>query len=38
VIEDDEDPVAGDTEEIALRAEAACQGQAGGTEWLKELK
>lgn len=37
MIEDDEDPVAGDIQEMSLRSEA-CQREAGGTECLKELK
>lgn len=37
MIEDDEDPVVWDIQEMALRAEEACQRQAEGIEWLKEL-
>lgn len=37
MIEDNEDPMAGDIQEMALRAEA-CQRKPGGIEWLKELK
>lgn len=37
MIDDDEDPIGGDIQEMALRAEA-CQREAGGIEWLKELK
>lgn len=37
MVEDDEDPIAGDIQEMALREEA-CQREAEGIEWLKELK
>lgn len=37
MVGDDEDPIAGDIQEMALRAEA-CQREAEEIEWLKELK
>lgn len=37
MIEDDEDPIAGDIQEMALLSEA-CQREPGGIEQLKEQK
>lgn len=38
VVEDKEDPAVRDIQDMALRTKGACQGQAEGKEWLKELK